>query len=79
MCNTSPTLDRATVMRAAWALFRERYSYPAIPFARIGRPCFNHCLTVAWAKANEAALIAAIPADSKARLAASLRDQLDAL
>lgn len=75
----SATLDRAAVMRAAWALFRERYGYPRIPFRSIGRDCFAHCLAVAWAKAKEAAPIAAIPAESKARLAASLRGQIEDL
>lgn len=77
MSNSSPVMDRTAVMRAAWALFRECYSYPRVPFKSLGRECFAHCLKLAWAKAKEAALIAAIPAESKVRLVASLHDQLE--
>ena len=73
------TIGRAAVMRAAWAMFRERYSFPRIAFKAIGRKCFAYCLKVAWDEEKQAALGAAIPIESKARLAVSLHRQLDDL
>ena len=34
-------MNRQAVMSRAWAIFRKTYSYPSIPFQRIGRDCFN--------------------------------------
>jgi hypothetical protein len=65
------------VMSRAWVLFRERYGYrgrsQGIPFASIGRPCFNHCLRLAWREYREAAAIAAIPAEVKAERISTIR------
>ncbi|CAH1661643.1 conserved hypothetical protein [Hyphomicrobiales bacterium] len=51
----STPLDRAAIMRAAWAIFRESYNYPRIPFASIGRKCFAWALREAWRRGREAA------------------------
>lgn len=61
-----PKIDRADLMRRAWAIFRQSYKYPQIKFADIGRNCFAWALRKAWAEAKETARIAAIPADLKA-------------
>ena len=60
------TINRAAVMRRAWAIFRETYQYPSIPFKSIGRKCFAWAMKQAWAEVKEAARVAAIPADAKA-------------
>lgn len=43
-----PKMDRAAVMRRAWAVFRETYRYPEITFKDIGRKCFAWALRKAW-------------------------------
>ena len=48
-----------TIMARAWAIFRETYNYPRIPFASIGRHCFAASLRQAWAEARAAAELAA--------------------
>jgi hypothetical protein len=63
-------------MSRAWAIFRQTYNYPAIPFRSIGRPCFAWALRRAWAEAKEAARIAAIPAEVKAQRTDALRSEL---
>lgn len=61
-----PKIDRAAVMRRAWAIFRETYKYPAIKFADIGRKCFAWALRKAWSETKEQARVAAIPTAAKA-------------
>jgi hypothetical protein len=61
-----PKIDRSTVMRRAWAIFRETYKYPKIKFSDIGRNCFGWALRQAWAEARQAARTAAISAEAKA-------------
>lgn len=65
------TTDHRTIMIRAWAIFRETYGYPAVPFRSIGRACFTWALRRAWHEAREAARVAAIPAETRgARIAA---------
>ena len=61
-----PKVDRADVMRRAWALFRRTYKFPAIKFNDIGRKCFAWALRQAWVEAREAARLAALSVASKA-------------
>ena len=70
-------INKSQVMQRGWALFRETYRYPAIPFRSIGRHCFVSCLRKAWAEAKETARIAAIPAEVKAARVAELRHALE--
>lgn len=58
--------DRGTIMRRAWAIFREIYKYPEIKFTDIGRKCFAWALRKAWAEARETARLAALTAEAKA-------------
>jgi hypothetical protein len=44
----TPKIDRAALMRRAWAIFRQTYLYPQIKFSDIGRPCFAWALRQAW-------------------------------
>lgn len=69
-------MNRRVIMSRAWAIFRQTYNYPAIPFRSIGRPCFAWALRRAWAEAKEAARIAAIPAEVKAQRTDALRSEL---
>lgn len=55
---TIPATVRARVMARAWAIFRERYDYPRVPFASIGRHCFQTALAAAWAEAGRVAQLA---------------------
>jgi hypothetical protein len=41
-------------MSRAWAIFRETYNYPRIPFRSIGRQCFAWALRKAWAELRSA-------------------------
>jgi hypothetical protein len=66
-------------MRRAWAIFRQTYNYPAIPFRRIGRSCFAWALRQAWQEAKQAEAAAAIPAAVKADTAVRLNRELDLL
>lgn len=68
-----PKFDRKAIMVRAWAIFREHYCYPGIPFREIGHKCFGWALHMAWREAKEAARIAAIPAEVKATRIAELR------
>lgn len=61
-----PKIDRGTLMRRAWAIFRDTYKYPQIKFSDIGRKCFAWALGQAWAEAREAARLAAISPIAKA-------------
>jgi hypothetical protein len=60
-----PKIDRAALMRRAWAIFRETYNYPQIKFSDIGRGGFAWALRTAWAEAREAARIAAMPSQER--------------
>jgi hypothetical protein len=71
-----PRFDRGTIMRRAWAIFRQAYKYPAIKFASIGWKCFGGCVRQAWAEAKDAARIAAIPAADKAARILELSDTI---
>jgi hypothetical protein len=75
---TTAQFDTAKIMRRAWEIFRRDYSYPAIPFHRIGQHCFASCLRMAWYEAKRAAAVAAIPADVRAARVVSLRAAADA-
>lgn len=72
-------MDRRSVMTRAWAIFRQTYNYPGIPFRSIGRRCFAWALRRAWAEAKDAARIAAIPAPVKATRADALKSELGLL
>lgn len=52
-------LSPATIMRAAWVIFRKEYNYPTVPFRAIGRRCFNAALRLAWQQAKHTAELAA--------------------
>ncbi len=56
---TVSPLSPATVMRAAWAIFRKEYDYPRVPFKAIERRCFNSALRLAWKQAKHIAELAA--------------------
>ncbi|MGJ5136860.1 hypothetical protein ACQR1V_02640 [Bradyrhizobium oligotrophicum] len=60
-----PKFNRAAIMRRAWAIFRQTYKFPQIKFRDIGRSCFAWALRKAWAEAQEAVRLAAIPAADK--------------
>lgn len=72
-------MNRQAIMLRAWAIFRETYRYPAIPFKSIGRQCFTWALKEAWRQAREAMRIAAIPADVKSARAGALRNEMSLL
>ena len=61
-----PRVDRAALMRRAWAIFRQTYCYPQIKFSDIGRKCFAWALRQGWIEAREAARLAALSAADKA-------------
>ena len=61
-----PKIDRADLMRRAWAIFRRTYKFPAIKFNDIGRKCFAWALRQAWAEVRETARLAALSAPAKA-------------
>ncbi|GEP00509.1 hypothetical protein [Methylobacterium haplocladii] len=69
MAAQSATLAPARIMARAWALFRERYAYPKVPFRSIGRACFASCLKAAWHEAKE---IVRIAADGAERIKATI-------
>lgn len=69
-------IDRRTVMARAWAIFRETYRYPSIPFRSIGRGCFGWALKMAWIEARKAARLAALSADAKAARIVELNDAI---
>lgn len=50
---------RARIMSRAWAIFREKYNYPRVPFRSIGKACFAWALKMAWHEARETARLAA--------------------
>lgn len=69
-------MNKSEIMRRAWAIFRETYNHPAIPFRSIGRQCFAWALREAWRQARAAAATAAIPLATRQARAAQLRDEL---
>lgn len=71
-----PKIDRADVMRRAWAIFRRTYKFPAIKFNDIGRKCFAWALRQAWVEVREAARLAALSATAKADRTAALEDSI---
>ncbi len=73
----SSTFDRQAVMKRAWALFREQYSYPRIAFREIGRRCFNSCLAIAWQEVKERVRYAAIPEEMRTAQIERLRGALE--
>jgi hypothetical protein len=70
-------MTRQTIMLRAWAIFRQTYHYPAVPFRSLGHPCFAWALRRAWAEAREAARAAAIPTEAKAARIDGLRRALE--
>ncbi len=70
-------IDRSTVMRRAWAIFREKYKYPQIRFADIGRNCFGWALRRAWAEAREGVRVAAMSAEARAERIGTLQTLLE--
>ncbi len=70
--------DKAKIMRRAWELMRTKYRMGnPFTFQQIGRGCLAWCMGEAWRKAKEAARVAAIPADEKARRIERLRAEMD--
>ena len=69
----------ARIMSRAWAIFREAYHYPSIPFSSIGRKCFAGTLRKAWHEARCAAELMAAPVEMLESRAASLRSEIDGL
>jgi hypothetical protein len=51
-------------MARVWAIFRETYDYPAIPFRSIGRSCFASALRMAWGEHRAAAILIATPTEN---------------
>jgi hypothetical protein len=72
-----PKIDRAAVMRRAWAIFRQTYKHPLIKFQDIGRGCFAWALRRAWEEAREAWRIAAIPAQVRAERIQALQTSIE--
>ena len=71
--------NNGSVMRRAWAIFRETYRYPAVPFRSIGRRCFASALRMAWAEARRAAELAATPVEPLTARIAALNGEIDGL
>ena len=72
-----PKIDRAAVMRRAWAIFRQTYKYPLIKFQDIGRNCFAWALRQSWGEAREAARVAAIPVQVRADRIQALQTSIE--
>ena len=72
-----PKIDRAALMRRAWAIFRQTYKYPLIKFEDIGRDCFAWALRQAWGEARETARVAAIPAQQRAERIQALQASIE--
>lgn len=66
-------MNKQEIMKAAWAIFRETYHYPAVPFRSLGRKCFGWALSEAYRRARAAARIAAIPVEIKTARIAELQ------
>src|SRR5215207_745499 len=49
--DSANTTVAPAVMTRAWAIFRETYDYPRMPFRSLGRRCFVWALRAAWAEA----------------------------
>jgi hypothetical protein len=67
------------IMRRAWAIFRETYGYPSIPFRSIGRECFGWALRKAWAEARAAAELSATPTEALAARIEGIEREIDSL
>jgi hypothetical protein len=65
-----------TVMRRAWAIFRQTYKYPQIKFADIGRKCFAWALRQGWIEARATARLSALSAAAKAERIETLEDEI---
>ena len=78
-----PSLNRAQIMRVAWAKFKAKHTGRVggkmVFLFKVARWDWANCLRSAWAAAKEAARIAAIPAEVKAERIAYLRDQIERL
>src|ERR1700730_13738488 len=70
---TASKINRADLMRRAWAIFCRTYKYPHIKFSDIGRKCFAWALRQAWIEAKEAARIASLTPAAKADRIATLQ------
>lgn len=46
------TYSKSNIMKRAWKLFKETYSFPEVPFNSIGRNCFASCMKKAWTEAK---------------------------
>jgi hypothetical protein len=57
------TENRSALMARAWAIFRDTYDFPRIPFLSIGRRCFASALRMAWGEHRAAAILAAEPTE----------------
>ena len=74
-----PAIDCAAVMRRAWAIFKETYSYPAISMASIGRHCFAWALKKAWAEAKAAAKVCLIAVETRVARINDLKEEREGL
>ena len=72
-----PKIDRAALMRRAWAIFSQTYKYPQIKFQDIGGECFAWALRRAWEEAREASRIGAIPAQVRVERIQALRTSIE--
>jgi len=70
---------RSDVMSRAWAIFRETYGYPRLPFRSIGRKCFGWSLRKAWAEKRQAEKLAALPDETLAAFIANTSAKIDSL
>ena len=69
--------NRSAIMSRAWELMRTKYRLGRpFTFKDIGRKCFAWCLSEAWREAKEAARVAAISAEEKARRIERLRGEM---
>ncbi|KQO49959.1 hypothetical protein ASF08_22755 [Methylobacterium sp. Leaf85] len=55
-----PAALRRGVLARAWAIFRESYNYPRVPFLSLGWGCFTWALKKAWAEARETVRLAGL-------------------
>lgn len=80
MSNRSNILAPARVMARAWAIFRERYNYPCVPFRSLGWGCFRSALKLAWSEARiTLALVAKHTADELRGFIADLKQPCHAV
>lgn len=79
LLTTAGRIDRGAVMRRAWRLMTEVYSFGRLRFSSIGRRCFAWCLATAWREAREEMARQAIPAEVRAARVANLNVELSNL